>query len=231
MTDTPSTDPTTRGKKLSREDLLTLIKRQPLGHLIDCDCDESDLSNLDLAGWVFERCSFRRVKFTGARLEGTQWRSCRGGFADFQGADLAEAVFEASDFNNGLFRRATLTSTRFWGCKLTGADLSEARAMDISFDETLLINAKLPGYSFRKQKLHKLDLSQADLHGCDFRGAVFEDCSLRDAHLVDSRFEDADLRSADLGGLRLIDARIFRGATISKEQAGQLLMELGLNVR
>ena len=36
---------------------------------------------------------------------------------------------------------------------------------------------------------------------------------------------------ADLGGLRLADASLFRGATISREQAGQLLSELGLNVR
>lgn len=46
-----------------------------------------------------------------------------------------------------------------------------------------------------------------------------------------SRFEGSDLRGADLGGLRLVDAGLFRGATISREQAGQLLGELGLNVR
>jgi uncharacterized protein YjbI with pentapeptide repeats len=46
-----------------------------------------------------------------------------------------------------------------------------------------------------------------------------------------ARFEGADLRGADLGGVRLVDASLFRGATISREQAGQLLGELGLNVR
>jgi uncharacterized protein YjbI with pentapeptide repeats len=60
---------------------------------------------------------------------------------------------------------------------------------------------------------------------------VFEDCSLRDAMLAQSRFEGADLRGADLGGVKLEDAARFRGATISREQAGQLLSELGLNVR
>jgi uncharacterized protein YjbI with pentapeptide repeats len=45
-----------------------------------------------------------------------------------------------------------------------------------------------------------------------------------------ARFDGADLRGADLGGLRLGDARLFRGATISRDQAGKLLGELGLNV-
>lgn len=129
-----------------------------------------------------------------------------------------------------MFRRAILTCALFRGCKLTGADLSDARLMDIAFEESLLIGAKLPGLSFRKRTLERLDFSQADLHNCDFRGATFRHCSLRDAHLVACRFEDADLRGADLGGLRMIDARHFRGATISPAQAGQLLAELGLVV-
>lgn len=43
--------------------------------------------------------------------------------------------------------------------------------------------------------------------------------------------DGADLRGADLGGLWLVDASLFRSATISREQAGQLLSELGLNLR
>jgi hypothetical protein len=38
------------------------------------------------------------------------------------------------------------------------------------------------------------------------------------------------LRGADLGGLRLFDAGLFRGATISKAQAAMLLEDLGLTV-
>ncbi len=57
------------------------------------------------------------------------------------------------------------------------------------------------------------------------------ECSLRDAALDGCRFDATDLRSTDLGGIRLADARLFKGATISLEQAGQLLGELGLKVR
>ncbi len=49
--------------------------------------------------------------------------------------------------------------------------------------------------------------------------------------MKDARFQGADLRGADLGGLRIGDAAVFKGATISREQAGQLLREFGLNVR
>jgi len=105
------------------------------------------------------------------------------------------------------------------------------RAFNIAFEETLLINAKLPGQSFHKIVLNRVDFSQADLRKCDFRHATLDSCSLREANVSGSRFDGADLRGADLGGLRLIDANLFRGATISREQAGQLLSELGLNVR
>lgn len=124
-----------------------------------------------------------------------------------------------------------LQAAHFFGCKLTGADLSDVRALDVYFEETLLIGAKLTGRSFRKARLARVDFSQADLRKCDFRMASFEDCSLREALLTGARFEGADLRGADLGGVRLEDASRFRGATISREQAGQLLSELGLNVR
>ena len=116
-------------------------------------------------------------------------------------------------------------------CKLTGADFSEARAMLVKFEEVLLVSAKLPGFSFRKEVLQRIDFSGADLRKCDFRGSTFEDCSLRDANVAGSNFEAADLRGADLGGLRLVDARLFRGASISPGQAGLLLGELGLKVR
>ncbi len=218
------------GATLARSDIERLIGKGPRT-LIDCDLDEADLSGLDLTRWRFERCNLRRSDLAGAKLERTVWQGCRGPFANFSGANLSEAEFVGGDWNNCAMRRATLTSTRFTGSKLTGADFTEARAMHIHFEEVLLVSAKLPGFSFRKESLRRVDLSGADLRKGDFRMTVLEDCSLREAMVAGSRFEGSDLRGADLGGLRLVDAGLFRGATISREQAGQLLVELGLNVR
>ncbi len=221
-------DRAVRDQVLARADIEHLPSPS---HLVDCDLEESNLAGLDLSHWTFERCNFRHADLTGGRLEGTVWSSCRAAFAQFTGVDLSDAAITASDFNNCILRRASLAGATFLRCKLTGADLSDAKALELRFEECLLIHAKLPGFSFRKQTLSKIDFAQADLRKCDFRAVTFEDCSLRDAVMTGSRFEGADLRGADIGGLRLMDANLFRGATISREQAGQLLGELGLNVR
>lgn len=230
-TDELFSDCSVREQALTRADVTRLLASSSPSHLIDCDLEEADLARLDLSGWTFERCNLRHTDFTGSKLEGTAWRSCRAALARFIGADLSDATVIASDFNNCVLRRSTITAATFERCKLTGSDLSEAKALNVHFEETLLIHAILPGFSFRKQTLKKIDFGQADLRKCDFRATIFEECSLRDSIMTGSRFDAADLRGADLGGLKLVDASQFRGATISREQAGQLLSELGLNVQ
>ncbi|MCW1430547.1 pentapeptide repeat-containing protein [Novosphingobium sp. JCM 18896] len=222
-------DRAVRNQTLARADIERLAGRPQI--LIDCDLEEADLSGLDLAGWRFERCNVRRADLSRARLEDTAWQSCRGAFANFTGSDLGAATVVASDFNNVSFKRANLQAATFDQCKLTGADLFEVKGLEIHFAETLLVNAKLAGRSFRKVTLNRIDFSQADLRKCDFRQTTFVECSLREANMDGARFDGADLRGADLGGLQLFDATMFRGATISRDQAAQLLGQLGLNVR
>lgn len=222
-------DRAVRNQTLARADIERLVGRAQT--LIDCDLEEADLSGLYLAGWRFERCTMRRADLSRARLEDTVWQSCRGAFVNFTSSDLGAASFVASDFNNASFKRANLQAAKFDQCKLTGADLFEVKGLEIHFGETLLVDAKLAGHSFRKARLERLDFSQADLRKCDFRQATFVECSLREANMEGARFDGADLRGADLGGLELFDAKLFRGATISREQAAQLLSQLGLNVR
>ena len=218
------------GETLDRAAVAALAASGAPVHLIDCDLEGADLSDLDLTGWQFERCNLRRTDLAGAQLEGSRWRSVRAPFANFARANLADAALASSDLNNAVLRGTRLSGAVFAGCKLTGADLSDAGGLDARFEETLLVGAKLAGHSFRKQTLQRVDFGQADLRKADFREAVLDGCSLRDANVAGARFDKADLRRADLGGLRLIDANLFRGATISREQAGQLLSELGLKV-
>ena len=198
--------------------------------LVDRTLDEGDFHGLDLRDVTFERCSMRRVRFDGASLNGVRLLNCRGGESSFVGADLDDAIVSGGDFNNASFCRAKLTSTRFERCKLTGADFTDAGMLGVTLEEVLLSYARLPGMAFRKSTFRQVDFSEADLRKCDFRMAVFEDSSLRNASLDGCRFEQADLRGADLGGVELMDARLFRGAVISRVQAAELLSQLGLRV-
>ncbi|GGL50219.1 pentapeptide repeat-containing protein [Wenxinia marina] len=195
-----------------------------------CVFDELDLGHLDVTDWRFETCSLARARLTGARFGDSAFVNCRAPGATFAGAALADTVVEGGSYANASFVEARLSSVRFARCKMTGADLGSVAALDVTFEEVLLVLSVLPGFSFRKAHLSGLDLSEADLRRCDFREAVLNDCSLRDANIADCRFQGADLRGADLGGLRLTEADRFRGAIISKRQAGDLLGQLGLHV-
>ncbi len=113
---------------------------------------------------------------------------------------------------------------------MTGADLNQTKVNGLVLEDVLFVLALLPKISFRNLTLKRVDFSEADIRSCDFRDAIFEDCSLRDAQLEDYRFENSDLRGADLGGVKLNDARRFKGAVISKRQAADLLGQLGLRV-
>ena len=222
---------TIEDRTLNRADIAALAGDEPV-RLAGCTLDETKLAELDLTGWVFERCSLARTDFGKSELELARFVNCRGAFALFSRANLEDAVFRASDFNNASFRGATLSSASFEDCKLTGCDMTEAKSMGVRFTNTLLVSAKLPGFNFRKDQLVGVDLSSADLAKCDFREASFENCSIREANIDQARFEDADLRGADLGGLSILaQAGRFRGAVVSAAQAELILSQTGLKVR
>jgi uncharacterized protein YjbI with pentapeptide repeats len=199
---------------LAREDVQQLIdaNQQPL-RFEDCDFEGADLSRLDLRSAEFHRCNIVETSFFGTALTQSRWQRCRG-----------------RDLNNTSWRRAKLASATYSGCKLTGANFEDCSTLGLSFVETLLIGAYLRGLSFRKATLLELDFSDADLAGADFREATFEGGSLKNASLKGARFDGADLRLVDLSGVRLVDAGLFKGATISHQQAAVLVTELGLRV-
>jgi uncharacterized protein YjbI with pentapeptide repeats len=89
------------GGSLQRDEVQDLIDqhRGPL-RLMGVDLSGADLSRRVLEHWVFERCTLAQTSFLGARLEGTQWKSCRAGHAVFEAANLLEAQFISCDLNN-----------------------------------------------------------------------------------------------------------------------------------
>ena len=171
------------------------------------------------------------IDLNGLDLQGCEFMRCRAGHANFSSCNLTEARFLFCDFNNTKWCGTIVSSAHFQDCKLTGAQMAIANSlMPPSFERCLLINANLRGLSFRRAQLDGVDFQGADLRDADFRDAVLTGCGLREANVTKARFEGADLRGADLGSLQLADASRFKGAIISKKQAGELLGGLGLKV-
>ena len=213
--------------------LTDLIGIQPLPlQCVGLDLSGQDLARANLEGAQFERCILTGADFTAANVMGTQWVSCRAAEVNFRSAVLTDASFERCDLNNSKWQRSKLAHVRFDGCKLTGGNFGDlASSLGLSFSDCRLNSAMLSGISFYKSELHNIDFSEADLTYCDFRKAVFvEGGSLSMARVNNARFDDADLREASLQGLRLVDAKLFKGAIISRSQAGMLLAGLGLTV-
>ena len=219
------------GRSILESEIARLSEAGKTATLCDCDLQGLNLSQYDLSDWHFEKCKLAGCFFNGAQLERTIFSGCRASGSSFVSAVLTEAVIDGGDFSNSTFRGATLASMKIAHCKMTGADFSETQAMGFEVEDVLFVFGLLPKMSFRKMTLKQIDFSEADLRSCDFRETVFEECSLRDANLSDCRFEHADLRGADLGGVKLTDAKRFKGALISKRQAADLLSQLGLQIQ
>jgi uncharacterized protein YjbI with pentapeptide repeats len=191
----------------------------------------ADLSSLDLSGCTFEDCDLSGIDLRHADVRDTRWARCRMAQARMDGVKANGATFTACDLANTEWQRARIDGSAFSDCRLTGAQLSvEPGLIGAMFAETRLVAARIIGLSFRKMTLDRLDFSEADLRGCDFREAVFSNCSLRDASFKDCRFKAADLRGCDLGVLSLAEAKRFEGATISQEQAADILTTFGFVV-
>ena len=129
---------------LTRADVERLLASP--SHLIDCgDLEEAGPARSTYPADVRAMQSAPR-RLHRREVEGTAWRSCRAAFAQFTGADLSDATFVASDFNNCVLRESTLCRREIRAMQLTGVDLSNAKALDIRFDETLLIHANCRDY-------------------------------------------------------------------------------------
>lgn len=219
-----------RDTRLSRDDIEKYSRAEHPLTLINCDLDESNLSDLYLSGWIFDTCRLKQSSFEGANLQDAEFLSCKAPFASFVGANLMDSVFKGGDYNNSNFKRSVLTSAQITGCRMTGTNFSEARSLGLKLEEVVLCLAKFTKLSFRKMTLKAIDFSDADLLDCDFRETIFDNCSLRDTYFNNCRFEGADLRGADLGDIKLFDLSRFKGAIISQSQATDLLSQIGLIV-
>jgi fluoroquinolone resistance protein len=64
----------------------------------------------------------------------------------------------------------------FHDCKLTGVQIADASTLGLTFENCLLVSARLHGLPFRRATLDGIDFQGADLTAVDFRETVLVRC-------------------------------------------------------
>ena len=126
-------------RRLTREDVVTLLEQQPSStlNLSYTRLSQADLSNLDLTG----------TNFAHSRLRGTNLSDCLLKDADFSHAYCPEINFERSNlsrsnFSNAYLRDANLFHTNLYRANMDGADLHDANLENTNLYRTSFNQAK-----------------------------------------------------------------------------------------
>lgn len=169
-----------------------------------CAFIDVDMTETTNHGAVFDRCTFRGVRFNVSRHAGAAFTNCT-------------------------FSHCTFFDTQFTDCKLVGSlfqqctfNLFKVSGGDWSF-------VGLPGCDLRRASLQSVRMREADLTGARLEEASVTDVDLSGAQLHSANFIRCDLRGSDLSSLDPLTAHLGQ-ATVSLEQAVVLVTALGLNV-
>jgi uncharacterized protein YjbI with pentapeptide repeats len=165
----------------------------------------------NLEGAVLIGGTFRKVDFTGAKLQGaklgtadlrdakllcigmtcTQLQGADLIGARLQGADLSGAQFQGADLNGVQFQGADLSAAQFQGADLTAAQLQGADLRRAQLEGAYLNDAQLQGSDLSGAKLQGADLSRAKLQGADLSRAELQSADLQAAAVWRAIFRDA----------------------------------------
>ncbi|MBH1934779.1 pentapeptide repeat-containing protein [Streptomyces sp. AV19] len=165
---------------------------------------DTDWTEVENEGAVFEECDFAGVRFNASRHTGAAFVNCT-------------------------FRDCTFFDTKFTDCKFAGSrfqgaafTLLEVSGGDWSFTD--LAGADLRGAVFDRVRMREADLTAARLEG-----ATLTRTDLSSAALHNSRLTGADLRGSDIGSLdpRTVD---LSDALVDLTQAAAIVAALGLKV-
>ena len=166
-------EPPHAGERLTREDVLRLIKEHgsPVGlDLRGADLRGADLSQLDLHG-----ANLRPANLSGANLRGTV----------LAGARLHGAVLAGADLRGAAVFAAHLPRANLWQAKLQGANVSGAQLQGAD-----LRVARLQGAFLIMANLERADLRHADPRGARLAHASLRGTSLENVNWGDRRLGD-----------------------------------------
>lgn len=204
------------GEHVNGEVLLAALKTP------DARVENTSVSSLELEGVsadgtafenvVFRGCAFDRVNLSGCTFTDVVFSDCR-----FVGCDMGRSWLNRCDFRSCSAPGLTFLKGRLAGVSMTDSqmgycDLSEATVDRLVACETSLVEANVYGTRLRRVTLERCDLT---------RTTVFR-----------SSLAGIDLSTCEIAGIRVSsDFHELRGATVSVEQAAQLVGLLGVKVK
>lgn len=174
---------------------------------------EIDFTNLNLAGVLFENCTFTRCLFKETSFAKTHFVDC---------------LFTSSDLSNLDLTEGKMREISFVSCKLFGLQWTQLnKLVNPSFKECKLdyanfLGLKLKKTVFYKCSLREVDFSEADLSECDFRESDFLNARFQNTTLIKSDFRSAINYLIDPVGNKV------KGAYFSLPEAQGLLYGLGV---
>ena len=148
--------------------------------------------------------------------EGRDFRRMDGGRPDL--AALAGGVVHLADCD---LSEADLSGLHMGGWWFQRCQFRAAKVMQAVLDGAIFEGCRGAFADFRAARL-----AEASPRGSDFNSANFGEVVLTGARIAGCK-----LTGADLGGLTLVDAGRFKGATVPRAQAADLLAQRGLQVR
>lgn len=162
-----------------------------------CDLGEECLGHLSA-----NRATFNTVNFSGSKLAGVRWRSCRLDLVTLDAASLSSAVIRLCILNrvsakNAIFRGAILENCEAQGCDFSYADFTGAAMTDSNFNRASFEGADLSGADASYASFRGVDFSAATLRGTCFRDADLRGADFSGAHIENVDFDGADLRGAE----------------------------------
>ena len=176
--------------------------------------DDLERESQRAEGVSFERVLLQRASFKDSKL-------IRASLYD---TTLVMPNLSGCIFEGLIGERIVIQEARALGARLSGAVLDDLRVTGGDWRYALFLESR-----FKSSVFEGVNLREASFQGANLSGLRFIGCDLSRADFRDARLNGTDFRGSRIEGL-LVHEKNLRGATISPEQAIDLVHLLGVTV-
>ncbi|MBM6775176.1 pentapeptide repeat-containing protein [Olsenella profusa] len=183
-----------------------------------------------------ENTAFAGLELTDASADGTgfenvAFRGCTFDHVDLSGCTFTDVVFSGCRFVGCDMGRSWLNRCDFRGCSAPGLTFLKGRLTGVSVTDSQMGYCDLSEATVDRLVARKSSLAEANVFGTRLRHVTLERCDLTRATFFRASLAGIDLSTCEIAGIRVSsDFHELRGATVSAEQAVQLVGLLGVRV-